>query len=57
MRKKSLKNPRVKNKLKFQKKKRQHKSHVPAAKTEMKRYSGESSGIRAGRIRSVPITS
>ena len=53
---KHLKNPRVKNKLKFQRKKKIHKSMVPQVLRETNRYSGEASGIRAGRIRSVQLS-
>ena len=53
---KHLKNPRIKNKLKFQKKKKIHKTMVPQVLTEMNRYSGEVGGIRAGRVRSVALS-
>ena len=55
-RSKALKNPRIKNKLKFQRKKKIHKSMVPQVLNEMNRYSGEASGIRAGRIRSLKLS-
>ncbi|XP_041480309.1 something about silencing protein 10-like [Lytechinus variegatus] len=54
-RRKELRNPRVKNRMKFRKAKIRRKGQVREARTELQRYSGEASGIRAGVIKSVKI--
>ncbi|XP_060073510.1 something about silencing protein 10-like [Ylistrum balloti] len=54
-RKKEQRNPRVKNKLKFRKAKIRRKGQVREVKTEMSRYAGEISGIRAGVKRGIKM--
>ncbi|XP_013416384.1 something about silencing protein 10 [Lingula anatina] len=54
-RKKELKNPRVKHRKKYRKAKIRRKGQIREARTEMKRYGGEISGIRAGIIRGVKL--
>ncbi|XP_033738391.1 something about silencing protein 10-like [Pecten maximus] len=54
-RKKEQRNPRVKNKLKFRKAKIRRRGQVREARTEMSRYGGEVSGIRAGVKRSIKM--
>ncbi|VDI46343.1 U3 small nucleolar RNA-associated protein 3 [Mytilus galloprovincialis] len=53
--KKEDRNPRVKLRNKFRKAKIRRKGQVREARTEMKRYGGEVSGIRAGIKRSVKL--
>merc|ERR1712147_547879 len=52
-RRKELRNPRVKHKMKFKKAKIKHKGQVREVKTEMQRYGGERTGITANLARSV----
>lgn len=54
-RRKELRNPRVKNRMKFRKAKIRRKGQVRETRTELHRYGGEASGIRAGVIKSVKI--
>ncbi|XP_069127326.1 something about silencing protein 10-like [Argopecten irradians] len=54
-RKKEQRNPRVKNKLKFRKAKIRRRGQVREARTEMSRYGGEVSGIRAGIKRGIKM--
>ncbi|OWF40834.1 something about silencing protein 10-like [Mizuhopecten yessoensis] len=54
-RKKEQRNPRVKNKLKYRKAKIRRKGQVREARTEMARYGGEISGIRAGVKRGIKM--
>ncbi|XP_038050961.1 something about silencing protein 10-like [Patiria miniata] len=54
-RKKEQRNPRVKHRMKFKKAKVRRKGQVREVRTEMQRYGGEVSGIRAGVIKSVKI--
>lgn len=54
-RKKELKNPRVKHKIKFRKAKIRRKGQIREARTEMERYGGELSGIKASVRKSIPI--
>lgn len=53
--KKELKNPRVKHRMKYRKAKIRRKGQVREARTEMHRYGGETSGIRAGIKRSIKL--
>ncbi|PIK45124.1 putative something about silencing protein 10 isoform X2 [Apostichopus japonicus] len=53
--KKELRNPRVKHRNKFRKAKIRRKGQVQEARTEVKRYGGELSGIRAGVVKSVKL--
>ncbi|CAG0898457.1 unnamed protein product [Cyprideis torosa] len=50
--KKEYRNPRVKHRMKFRKAVIRRKGQVRAMRSEVKKYSGEASGIRAGVIRS-----
>ncbi|XP_026689137.1 something about silencing protein 10 [Diaphorina citri] len=54
-RKKELKNPRVKHKLKFRKAKIRRKGQVREPRKELERYGGELSGIKASVRKSIPI--
>lgn len=54
-RRKELRNPRVKNRMKFRKAKIRRKGQVREPRTELRRYGGEASGIRAGVIKSIKI--
>ncbi|XP_041357849.1 something about silencing protein 10-like [Gigantopelta aegis] len=54
-RKKELRNPRVKHRMKFRKAKIRRKGQVREARTEIKPYGGELSGIRAGIKRSIKL--
>lgn len=48
-------NPRVRNRFKARRAQIKHKSIVPKVRTQEKRYSGESTGIRTGVLRGVKI--
>lgn len=54
-RNKLYKNPRVKHRQKYRKALVKRKSIVPSVRTEVKRYSGESTGIRSNVIRAVKL--
>ncbi|XP_064641905.1 something about silencing protein 10-like [Lineus longissimus] len=54
-RKKELRNPRVKHRMKYRKAKIRRKGQIREVRTEMSRYGGELSGIRAGIKRSVRL--
>ncbi|KAL1465695.1 hypothetical protein WDU94_005244 [Cyamophila willieti] len=54
-RKKELKNPRVKHKLKFRQAKIRRKGQIREPKKELDRYGGELSGIKASTRKSIPI--
>jgi len=54
-RRKELKNPRVKHKMKYKKAKVKHKSVVREVRNEQNRYGGEVTGIKATLSRSVRI--
>lgn len=54
-RKKEQRNPRVKHKLKYRKAKIRRKGAVREARTEITRYGGESSGIKANVKKSIKI--
>lgn len=54
-RKKDQRNPRVKHKLKYRKAKIRRKGAVREARTEVTRYSGEASGIKANLKKSIKI--
>lgn len=54
-RRKELKNPRVKHKMKFKKAKIKHKSQVREVQRETVRYGGEMTGIKSTLSRSVKI--
>lgn len=54
-RKKDQRNPRVKHKLKYRKAKIRRKGAVREPKTEVSRYGGESSGIKANLKKSITI--
>ena len=56
-RRKELRNPRVKHKMKFKKAKIKHKGQVREVMTEMQRYGGERTGITANLARSVKLKS
>jgi len=56
-RKKELRNPRIKHKMKFQKAKIKHKSQVREVKSELQRYGGETTGIKTSLSRSVALKS
>lgn len=51
--KKELRNPRVKNKLKYRKAKIRRRGQVREVRKEIQRYGGEVSGVRAGVVHSV----
>ncbi|XP_071502831.1 something about silencing protein 10-like [Diadema antillarum] len=54
-RRKELRTPRVKHRMKFKKAKVRRKGQVREARTELHRYGGEASGIRSGVIKSIKI--
>uniref|UniRef100_A0A8D8SWD1 Something about silencing protein 10 n=2 Tax=Cacopsylla melanoneura TaxID=428564 RepID=A0A8D8SWD1_9HEMI len=54
-RKKELKNPRVKHKLKFRKAKIRRKGQIREPRKELERYGGELSGIKASARKSIAI--
>ncbi|CAL4082154.1 unnamed protein product [Meganyctiphanes norvegica] len=54
-RKKDVRNPRVKYKKKYQTKLKRRKGQVREVRTEMKRYDGESTGIKSHLIKSIKI--
>merc|ERR1719494_941273 len=56
-RRKELRNPRVKHKMKFKKAKIKHKGQVREVMTEMQRYGGERTGITANLARGVKLKS
>ncbi|KAK3091637.1 hypothetical protein FSP39_021428 [Pinctada imbricata] len=53
--KKELRNPRVKHRMKYRKAKIRRRGQVREARTEVTRYGGEVSGIRAGMKRSIKM--
>lgn len=54
-RRKELKNPRVKHKMKFKKAKIKHKGQVREVRKETERYGGETTGIKTNLARSVKL--
>jgi len=54
-RKKELRNPRVKNRMKYRKAKIRRKGQVREVRKEMKKYSGEMSGINAFVTKSIKL--
>ncbi|XP_049270697.1 something about silencing protein 10 [Rhipicephalus sanguineus] len=54
-RKKEYRNPRVKHKMKYRKAKISRKGQVREVRTELQKYGGELSGIRAGVTRSIKM--
>jgi len=54
-RKKELRNPRVKNRMKFRKAKIRRKGQIREPRTEMRRYDGEYSGIKVNLSKSIKI--
>mmetsp|Transcript_14524 Transcript_14524/g.25513 ORF Transcript_14524/g.25513 Transcript_14524/m.25513 type:complete len:109 (-) Transcript_14524:3-329(-) len=53
--KKELRNPRVKHRMKFRKAKIRRRGQVREARTEVTRYGGEASGIRTGIKRGIKM--
>ncbi|KAH8038918.1 hypothetical protein HPB51_004030 [Rhipicephalus microplus] len=54
-RKKEYRNPRVRHKMKYRKAKISRKGQVREVRTELQKYGGELSGIRAGVTRSIKM--
>merc|ERR1739842_8672 len=54
-RKKDVRNPRVKYKKKYQTKLKRRKGQVRVVRKEMKRYDGESTGIKSHLVKSIKI--
>jgi len=52
-RKKELKNPRVKHRMKYRKAKIRRKGQVREPRKELQRYGGEISGIKSGVVKSI----
>ena len=51
--KKELRNPRVKHRLKYDKAKKRRKGQVREPRKELNKYAGEASGIKSGLVRSI----
>ncbi|XKL59790.1 hypothetical protein PGB90_000806 [Kerria lacca] len=52
-RKKELRNPRIKHRIKYRKAKIQRKGQIREVRKELQKYSGEISGIKAGIVKSI----